>query len=68
MVRRDGSRERLCESGIAHLWKISEIMLAYQDSVLLKGALGFLDLSCFKIPSFLALVLLFLFSLGPLRY
>ena len=28
VVRRDGSRERPCGSGIAHLWKMSEVMLA----------------------------------------
>lgn len=68
VVRRDGSRERLCGSGIAHLWKISEVMLAYSGLSSSQGGPWFLICLASKFLPFLALVLFFLFSLGPLRY
>ena len=68
VVRRDGSREWLYRSGIAHLWKISEVTLAYLGLSSSQGGPSFLICLVSKFLPFLALVLFFPFSPGPVRY
>ena len=67
VVRRDGSRGRPCGSGIAHLWKMSEVMLAYLGLSSSQGGPWFLICLVSKFLAFLALILFFLFSPGPPR-
>lgn len=68
IVRRAGSRERLCGSGLTDLRKFSGMVLACLGLGSSQGDPGLLIPLALKFLHFLGLVLVFPFLLGPLGY